>query len=84
MQHCDGCILWIELSEMVESGETDRMRNQQASLNLLVWLWLELRSAREGAESRAHGVANSTPLVERRVAGQRNLNTGTHKLFIAH
>ena len=40
----------------------DKMRNQQASLNLLVWLWLELRSAREGAESRANGVATSTSL----------------------
>ena len=84
MQDCDGCILWIEFTKMVESGQWTKTRNQQASLNLLVWLWLELRSAREGSESRANGVATSTSLVEPRVAGQRNLTSDTHKLFIAH
>ena len=46
----------------------DKLRKQQASLNLLVWLWLELRSAREGSESPAHGVATSMFLVKRRVS----------------
>ena len=47
---------------MVESGEMDKLWNQKASLNFPMWSWLELRSAREGSESPAHGVATSTPL----------------------
>ena len=46
----------------------DKLWNQKASLNFPMWLWLELRSAREGSESRANGVATSTSLGERRVS----------------
>ena len=62
MLNCDGCILWIEFSKMVESGDMDKLWKQKASLNFPMWSWLELRSAKKGSESRAHGVATSTSL----------------------
>ena len=46
----------------------DKLWNQKASLNLPMWSWLELRSAKEGTESRAHELATFTPLGERRVS----------------
>ena len=74
MQNCDGCTLWIEFS----------LWNQKGSLNLPMRSWLDLRSANEGSESRANGVAISTSLVRRRVSWQRHLTTDSHKLFIAY
>ena len=45
----------------------DKLWNQQGSLNLPLWSWLELRSASEGSDSRANEVATSTSLVGLRV-----------------
>ena len=46
----------------------DKLWNREGSLNLLVWSLLELRSASEGSEPRANGVATSASLMERRVS----------------
>ena len=55
-------------SESDQEWKMDKLWNQKGSLNLPMWSWLELRSASEGSESRADGVATSTSLVGRRVS----------------
>ena len=52
----------------------DKLWSQKGSLNLPMWSWLELRSASEGSESRANGVARFAPRVTARYAANFDLS----------